>query len=130
MIQSHKVSLTRLTCNRSSRALNLETKMGVVWMLFYDIEVFPHYWCVVVIDDESSTRFVFEDVRALREYYKANRHQTWVGYNSRQYDSVMIKFIMLGLDPYSCSYDLINLGKKWFQFNYAITEKFKRIPLK
>jgi hypothetical protein len=33
-------------------------------LLFYDIEAFKHYWCVVVIDEEIGTRHVFEDVEA------------------------------------------------------------------
>lgn len=99
-------------------------------MLFYDIEAFPHYWCVVVVDDETSERHVFEDVPSLRDFYKKNRKQTWVGYNSRQYDAPMLRFIMLGLDPYKCSQDLIVLGKKWFEFGYNVTEAYKRIPLR
>jgi hypothetical protein len=98
-------------------------------MLFYDIEAFPHYWCVVVVDDELNERHVFEDVESLRKYYKENRHSIWVGYNSRQYDAPMLRFIMLGLDPYQCSHDLIVIGKKWFEFGYNITEQYKRIPL-
>lgn len=98
--------------------------------LFYDIEAFPHYWCVVVIDEEIETRHVFEDVESLRGYYKRNRKRTWVGYNSRQYDAPMLRFIMLGLDPYQCSQDMIVMGKKWFEFGYNITEMYKRIPLR
>lgn len=99
-------------------------------MLYYDIEVFKYYWCVVVVDDETSTRYVFEDVPSLREFYKKNKHQTWVGYNSRQYDAPMLRFIMLGIDPYECSYRLIEVGMKWFQFPMHIVEDYKRIPLK
>lgn len=98
--------------------------------LFYDIEAFPQYWCVVVVDDETETRHVFEDVNSLRDFYKTHMEHTWVGYNSRQYDSPMLRFIMLGLDPFECSQDLIVLGKKWFQFPYNVVEKYKRIPLK
>lgn len=99
-------------------------------LLFYDIEAFKHYWCVVVVDEETETRHVFEDVESLRGYYKRNRKRTWVGYNSRQYDSPMLRFMMLGLDPYECSQDLIVLGKKWFQWPYHITEMYKRIPIR
>lgn len=100
-------------------------------MLFYDIEAFPQYWCVVVVDDKNETRHVFEDVPSLRAFYKENyKEQTWVGYNSRQYDAPMLRFIMLGLDPHECSQDLIVAGKKWFQFSYNITQQYKRIPLR
>lgn len=100
-------------------------------MLFYDIEAFPYYWCVVVVDDETNERYVFEDVESLRAYYKEHyKTHTWVGYNSRQYDQCMIRFIMLGLDPYSCSYDLINVGKKWFNFPFDVTHKYKKLPLR
>jgi hypothetical protein len=99
-------------------------------LLFYDIEAFKHYWCVVVVDEELGTRHVFEDVESLRGYYKRNRKRTWVGYNSRQYDAPMIRFIMLGMNPYQCSQDLIVTGKKWFQFGFNVTEMYKRIPLR
>jgi hypothetical protein len=105
-------------------------------MLYYDIESFPKYWCVVVVDDHgiketaNVDRYVFEDIQSLRDFYKANRHQTWVSYNGRQYDAPMLRFIMLGLDPFQCSQDLIIIGKKWFQFPYNIVEAYKRIPLK
>lgn len=99
-------------------------------MLFYDIEAFPHYWCVVVVDEEIGTRHVFEDKESLRGFYKRHRKSTWVGYNSRQYDSVMLRFIMLGCDPYQISQDLIVHGKKWFEFGFNYTEMYKRIPLR
>lgn len=98
--------------------------------LFYDIEAFKHYWCVVVVDEELETRHVFEDIESLRGYYKRNRKRTWVGYNSRQYDAPMLRFIMLGMDPYQCSQDMIVMGKKWFEFGFNVTEMYKRIPLR
>lgn len=99
-------------------------------LLFYDIEAFKHYWCVVIIDEELNTRHVFEDVESLRGYYKRNRKRTFVGYNSRQYDSPMLRFIMLGVDPYECSQRLIVSNLKWFQFPMHITEPYKRIPIR
>jgi hypothetical protein len=99
-------------------------------LLFFDIEAFKHYWCVVVVDEQTEMRHVFEDIESLREFYKENRNRVWVGYNSRAYDSPMIRFIMLGLDPYECSQDLIVQGKKWFEFGYEITQLYKRIPFK
>jgi hypothetical protein len=99
-------------------------------MLFYDIEAFPKYWCVVVVDEETEMRHVFEDIESLREFYKANRQQIWIGYNSRNYDAPMLRFIMLGMDPYECSQELIVHGRKWFEFGWDVTDKYKRIPLK
>lgn len=100
-------------------------------MLFYDVEALPYYWCIVVVDDETDERHVFEDVPSLRAFYKNHyKTHTWVGYNSRQYDQCMIRFIMLGLDPYECSQALIELGKKWFEFPFQVTEAYKRLPLR
>lgn len=99
-------------------------------MLFYDIEAFPKYWCIVVVDDETETRHVFEDISSLRDFYKKNRNETWVGYNTRQYDAPMLRFIMLGLDPFECSQKLIVQNMKWFQFGFNITQAYKRIPLR
>jgi hypothetical protein len=100
-------------------------------LLFYDIEAFKYYWCVVVVDEDNETRHVFEDVESLRKFYKEHyKTHTWVGYNSRQYDQVMLRFIMLGADPYECSYDLINIGKKYFEFPHHLVEQYKRLPLK
>lgn len=104
---------------------------GLLTILFYDIEAFPYYWCVVVVDDETNERHVFEDVESLRAFYKAHyKTHTWVGYNSRQYDAIMLRMIMLNMYPYDISYDLIVVGKKWFQFPTEVVEKYKRLPLK
>jgi DNA polymerase len=105
-------------------------------MLFYDVESFKTYWCVVVYDDHGDRnatevdRYVFEDVPSLRAFYKANRQQTWVGFNSRAYDMPMVKFIMLGLDAYECSQALIVLDKKPWQFPYEIKVNYNRIPFR
>lgn len=105
---------------------------------FYDIEVFPKYWCVVILEDEDlqddtkKVKHVFEDIESLRNYYKAHRSDefTWVGYNSMNYDAPMLRFIMLGLDPYECSQELIVYEKKWWQFPFDIKSSYQKIPLK
>jgi hypothetical protein len=102
----------------------------VFTIIFFDIEVFPKFWCLVAYNDQLHQTKVFTDVKELQDYYKQNRKQTWVAYNGRQYDAPMIRFIMLGLDPYEMSTGLIVHEKKWFEFGYDITKLYKKIPLR
>lgn len=99
-------------------------------MIFFDIESFKHFWCVCAYDEDLMQMKTFTDVEELRNYYKKNRRKTWVAYNGRSYDAPMIRFIMLGLDPYEMSQGLIVHEKKWFEFGYDITKLYKRIPLR
>ncbi|WP_346887815.1 hypothetical protein [Clostridium sp. UBA1056] len=44
-------------------------------MLFYDFEVFPYDWLVVIKDTETrTTHTIVNDEDKLREFYEANKN--------------------------------------------------------
>lgn len=69
-------------------------------MLFYDFEVFPHDWLVVITntDDQSEEIFVNNE-QALIDFYNEHKNDIWVGYNSRHYDQYILKAIICGFTP-------------------------------
>ena len=78
--------------------------------LFYDFEVFKEDWLVVLIDyDTRKKSVIINDVEKLRDVYeKATKaNYIWVGYNSRNYDAVILKSILLGNNPYETNNKII-----------------------
>jgi hypothetical protein len=67
-------------------------------MIIYDVEVFAHDWLVVFKDHESG-RFtsIHNDNEALRECISDDC--IYVGFNSKHYDSYIIKAICCGFSP-------------------------------
>lgn len=110
-------------------SLNLGTKQGVLplWrscltkynnLLFFDFEVFKEDWLVVIIDYATRThKVIINDRGELHNIYQRaiDKKMIWVGYNSRFYDTVIMKAILNGRDPYEVSTRLVNKGEKEFQ---------------
>lgn len=95
-------------------------------MLFYDFEVFKKDWLVVIMDvTNQKEHIVINDVDKLEKLYKANRHDIWVGYNSRKYDQYILRAILCGFDPKEVNDFIIVQGKKGWQFSSL----FKKFPL-
>ena len=93
---------------------------------FYDFEVFMGDWLVVIINPvEKKMSIIANDRIALKKYYRTHKEQIWVGYNSRNYDTFILKAILLGLNPKKISDDIIiNNVKGW-----GIDEGFQDIQL-
>lgn len=93
---------------------------------FYDFEVFRFDWLVVIINPaEEKETVIHNDRNALIDYYKQHMNEIWCGYNSRNYDTVILKSILLGLDPKSINDSIIFEGKKAWE----IDSRFRKIPL-
>lgn len=91
---------------------------------FYDFEVFPFDWCVTIINPiEGYLVVIANDIAALIKYYKKHKNQFWVGYNSRSYDTFIMKGLLLGMNPKKINDDLIIRGMKGWQ----ISRDFKDI---
>ena len=85
---------------------------------FYDFEVFMGDWLVVIINPvERIKRIIANDTDALTEYYKKHKNQIWVGYNSRNYDTYILKSILLGLNPKKVNDMIIVHGMKGWQID-------------
>ena len=91
---------------------------------FYDFEVFRYDWCITIINPIEKTMFVIaNDSGALKRYYKAHKNQIWVGYNSRNYDTFIMKSILCDLNPKKTNDDIIIRGIK----GWKISSEFRKI---
>jgi len=69
-------------------------------MLFFDFEVYPYDWLVVIIDVINKKEHVIvNDVDKLKELYNKHKDDIWVGYNSRHYDQYILKSLLCGFNP-------------------------------
>lgn len=85
---------------------------------FYDFEVFRHDWCVTIINPiEKKQVTIANDTRALKRYYNSHKDQIWVGYNSRSYDTFIMKGLLLGMNSKKVNDDIIFRGLKGWQIN-------------
>lgn len=93
---------------------------------FYDFEVFRHDWLVVIINPiEKIETVIANDTKALKRYYREHCEQIWVGYNSRNYDTFILKSILCGINPKKTSDDIIERGINGNQ----ISKEFRKINL-
>lgn len=95
-------------------------------MLFYDFEVFKHDWLVVIMDmTNRKEHIIINNADELEAVYKANKHDIWVGYNSRNYDQYILKAILCGFNPKEVNDFIIAEGRKGWQFSSL----FRNFPL-
>lgn len=95
-------------------------------MLFYDFEVFKHDWLVVIMDmTNKKEHIIINNADELEAVYKANKHDIWVGYNSRNYDQYILKAILCGFNPKEVNDFIIAEGRKGWQFSSL----FRNFPL-
>ena len=93
---------------------------------FYDFEVFMCDWMVVIINPiENTKEVIVNDKRALKRYYNQHKEEIWVGYNSRNYDTYILKSILLGMNPKKVNDKIIMQGMKGWQ----ISDEFRDIDL-
>lgn len=98
----------------------------MITLLFYDFEIFRYNWLVVIMDtDKKKYAVCIDNPEALKKYYEAHKNDIWVGYNSRSYDQYILKSILLGLDPYEVSKQLIEENIPAWQ----ISRDFNKIQL-
>lgn len=91
---------------------------------FYDFEVFRYDWCITIINPIELTMVVIaNDLGALTRYYRKHKDQIWVGYNSRNYDTFIMKGLLLGMNPKKVNDYLIVKGLKGWQIN----KDFKKV---
>lgn len=88
-------------------------------LLFYDFEIFKYDWCVVIIDyNTRKKKIIINDRDELLDFYNKTKYNyIYVGFNSRSYDSVILRAIILGLDPKEVNDKLILDGLKGFQIH-------------
>lgn len=85
---------------------------------FYDFEVFTYDWCVTIINPiEKIIVIIANDLEAFKSYYRKHKNQIWVGYNSRTYDTNIVKGLLTGMNPKKVNDDIILRGLKGWQIN-------------
>ena len=95
-------------------------------MIFYDFEVFKEDWLVVLIDPSKKQETVIvNDPDHLQRFYEENKHDIWVGFNSRHYDQYILKGILLGMNPKKINDWIIVKEKEGWKYSSL----FKKIPL-
>lgn len=93
---------------------------------FYDFEVFMCDWMVVIINPiENTKEVIVNDRKALKRYYNQHKEEIWVGYNSRNYDTYILKSILLDMNPKKVNDKIIMQGMKGWQ----ISDEFRDIDL-
>ena len=91
---------------------------------FYDFEVFKYDWIVVIINPaEQKETVIHNDRDALIRYYDAHKNEIWIGYNSRNYDTIILKSILLDFDVKKINDYIIYEGLKGWQ----IDRRFNKI---
>ena len=93
---------------------------------FYDFEVFMGDWLVVIINPIDKTRnIIANDKKALKRYYRLHKDEVWVGYNSRVYDTFILKSILLDMNPKKVNDDIIVNGMS----GWSLSDEFQDIQL-
>lgn len=90
---------------------------------FYDFEVFMFDWMVVIINPVAKTEEVIvNDRKALMRYYSKHKKEIWVGYNSRNYDTFILKSILLDMNPKKTNDLIIEDNVKGWQISKAFND--------
>lgn len=95
-------------------------------MLVYDTEVFKHDWMLVAVDlDEGKEYNFINDSDSFRSFYEKHKNDIWCGFNSRLFDTFIVKAILSGYNPHKVSEFIIEKGRKGWEFD----SNFKQIQL-
>ena len=122
--EDEKVQMNRKISINSELYQDFTKELYPYSLNFYDFEVFPYDWCVTIINPiQNIETIIVNDSNALKSYYNKHKNEIWVGYNSRNYDTFIMKSILLGINPKKTNDDLIVRGLKGWQ----ISREFKKI---
>lgn len=92
----------------------------------YDAEVFRYNWLFVFIDPFTRTvTKIWDDPKALRQFYDNHKNIIFVGYNSRHYDQYVLKAILCGFKAWQINEWIITKKQPGWMFSDAL----KRIKL-
>lgn len=116
--EDEKVQMNRKVMLDAEKYQDFTAELYSYSLNFYDFEVFVHDWCVTIINPiEKIMTVIVNDVGALKRYYKKHQDQFWVGYNSRNYDTFIMKGLLLGMNPKKVNDDIIVRNMKGWQIN-------------
>ena len=91
---------------------------------FYDFEVFKYDWMVVIINPvKKIQRIIVNESEELKKYFSKHKDEFWCGYNSKNYDTQIMKGILLGLNPKEVSDKIIEDHLKGFMIDERFNDK-------
>lgn len=94
-------------------------------LIFYDFEVFKYDWLLLTCDPINKQWTIVKTKTGLEKHYNNHKTDIWIGYNSRSYDTYILKAILLGFDPYDVSSWIVEERRKGWEYS----SEFNRIPL-
>lgn len=80
--------------------------------------------CWLNLTKKTEGHFV-NDLDGIKQFYRENINNLFVGYNIKGYDAYIYKAIIMGLNPHEVSDWIVKEGKQGWQFN----SEMNRIPL-
>ena len=73
-------------------------------MYVFDFEVFKYNWLVVFKKVSTNEYTIIQDnPDELLKFYEKNKQSLFFGFNNKNYDNVVFKGILSGVDPYEIS---------------------------
>lgn len=124
--EDERVQMNRKISLDCEKYQDFTNKIYPYGLNFYDFEVFMYDWMVVIINPiEKIKTVIVNDSKALKKYYNAHKEEIWVGYNSRNYDTFIMKGILLGMNPKKINDQIIVDGKRGWEIN----EDFQDVQL-
>ena len=125
--ESEIISFTRVTDLDPNKYKDFFTKERFPkGAIFFDWEVLPYFWCVTFYDVMNYKKTVIvNDRKSLLKFYAKTKDELYFGYNNRNYDNLIYKGILLGMNPKEINDKIVYDGLKGFQ----ISDKFKDIQL-
>lgn len=92
-------------------------------ILCYDFEVFSHDWMLVTVDLMTQEEtIIINDSQKLKDFYEVHKNYIWVGFNSRHYDTWILKSILKDYNPYDMSKWIIQGDKKGWEFDRSLSK--------
>ena len=87
-------------------------------LIFYDFEVFKYDWLICACDPIERKWTVIDNNKVgLELFYEQHKDDIWIGYNSRSYDTYILKAILLGFDPKDVNDWIIQIGRKGWEYS-------------
>lgn len=97
-------------------------------VLFYDFEVFKNDWLVVFKDNEKFI-IIVNDKDKLNEFIKEHEKSILVGFNSYNYDDIILAGLLSNKDPYELSKKIISGVKPKLKLNLITLDVMQELPL-
>ena len=80
--------------------------------LVFDFEVFPYDVLLGVYDVNEKKYIQLWDKEQIKQFYNENINAIWIGHNNSHYDNYILQAILMDLNPYIVSKQIIEENKR------------------